>query len=93
MDPLPLVCSFEDGCILTLVVVDAGASMDGVAAAVAEHFVGRMLPPQPGRTMRVRLQGSREFLPRALLARDAGWKPMTTIEIGYEDHPDAVTRH
>lgn len=92
MEMLPLVCSFEDGCILTLVPVDTSGTMDDVARNVAEHFVGRMLPVQPGKTMRVRVQGDTEFLPRDLRVCDAGWRPMTTIQIGYEETASAAPR-
>lgn len=90
MQTLPLVCSFEDGCILTLVPVDTGATMDEVARSVAEHFVGRMLAPQPSKVMRVRLQGGNGFLPRNLRVEDAGWQPLTTIEIAYESAAPAA---
>jgi toluene monooxygenase system protein B len=92
MDALPLSCSFEDGCILTLVVVDRAGTMDDVARTVAEHFVGRMLPAKPGRIMRVRLQGETEFLPRELRVSDAGWVPMTTIQIAYEPQAAAQSQ-
>lgn len=84
MDIIPLVCSFEDGCVLTLVPVDMDATMDEVAAAMAEHFAGRMLVPRPGRTLRVRAQGDADFLPRHLRVRDTSWPPMTTVQVGYE---------
>ena len=91
MDMLPLVCSFEDGCILTLVPVSVDGTMDDVAAACAEHFVGRMLPLKPHLTMRVRQQGDVEFLPRDLRVRDAGWTALTTIQVGYTDLRPAVS--
>jgi toluene monooxygenase system protein B len=84
MEMLPLVCSFEDGCILTLVPVAVDGTMDEVAATVAEHFAGRMMPLQPEKTMRVRKQGDTLYLPRDLRVRDAGWTPLTTIQVGYE---------
>jgi toluene monooxygenase system protein B len=84
VDILPLVCSFEDGCVLTLVPVETDATMDEVATAMAEHFAGRMLAPRPGQTLRVRAQGDADFLPRHLRVRDTGWPPMTTVQVGYE---------
>ncbi|MGQ0844596.1 MAG: toluene-4-monooxygenase system B family protein [Sporichthyaceae bacterium] len=81
---LPLVCSFEDGCILTLVPVPTDLTMDQVAAAMAPHFVGRMLAPRDGVPLRVRAQGDADYLPRDLLVRDTGWPSMTTIQVGYE---------
>lgn len=92
MDMLPLVCSFEDGCILTLVPVPVDGTMDDVAAACAEHFAGRMLPLKPHLTMRVRLQGDVEFLPRDMRVRDAGWTPLTTVQVGYAETQRAA-RH
>lgn len=84
MSALPVVCNFEDGCILTLVTVDTAFTMDEVADAAAEHFAGRMLPLQPERTMRVRLQDAKAPLLRALTVHEAGWVPLDTIEIFYE---------
>ncbi|MGH8595846.1 MAG: toluene-4-monooxygenase system B family protein [Gammaproteobacteria bacterium] len=84
MSALPLVCNFEDGCILTLVTVDTEFTMDQVAAEVAEHFVGRMLPIKTERTMRVRKQDTEKPLPRTLTVQQAGWVSLETIEIFYE---------
>jgi hypothetical protein len=84
MDVIPLVCSFEDGCILTLVPVSVDLTMDEVAVAMAEHFAGRMLEPRTDAPMRVRAQGDTDFLPRDLRVRDTGWPSMTTIQVGYE---------
>lgn len=92
MDMLPLVCSFEDGCVLTLVPVPVDGTMDDVAAACAEHFAGRMLPIKPHLTMRVREQGDTEYLPRDMRVRDTGWKQLTTIQVGYEA-PQPATKH
>lgn len=91
MDMLPLVCSFENGCVLTLVPVPVDGTMDEVAAACAEHFAGRMLPLYPHLTMRVRKQGETEFLPRELKVRETGWTPLTTIQVGYESPAAKVT--
>jgi toluene monooxygenase system protein B len=92
MDTLPLVCSFENGHVLTLVPVPVDGTMDEVAAACAEHFAGRSLPLFPNLTMRVRKQGDTEFLPRDLRVRDAGWVPLTTIQVVYETSGNA-TKH
>lgn len=91
MDMLPLVCSFENGCVLTLVPVPVEGTMDEVAAACAEHFAGRMLPLCPHLTMRVRKQGDTDFLPRDLKVRDTGWTSLTTIQIAYESPTAAIT--
>lgn len=92
MDMLPLVCSFENGCVLTLVPVPVDGTMDEVAAACAEHFAGRMLPLYPHLTMRVRKQGDIEFLPRDMRVRDTGWSQLTTIQVVYET-PQSSTTH
>lgn len=84
MAALPVVCNFEDGCILTMVSVDTEDTMDRVAEKVAEHFVGRMLRPKPGRVMRVRLQDGEAFFERSAKVSDLGWTQLTTIEIAYE---------
>ncbi len=81
---IPLVCSFEDGCILTLVPVPTNLTMDQVVAAMVPHFVGRMLPPRDDVPLRVRAQGDTVYLPRDLLVSDTGWPSMTTIQVGYE---------
>ena len=92
MDMLPIVCSFENGCILTLIPVPVDGTMDEVAATCAEHFVGRMLPRYPHLTMRVRKQGDTAFLPRDLKVRDTDWVMLTTIQVAYEPQSSAV-RH
>lgn len=92
MNMLPLVCSFENGCVLTLVPVPLDGTMDEVAEACAEHFAGRMLPRYPDLVMRVRKQGDTEFLPRDLRVRDAGWSHLTTIQVAYEQ-PQPTTTH
>jgi toluene monooxygenase system protein B len=83
-DVLPLVTSFEDGCILTLVPLDTDLTMDEAAEAIAEHFAGRMLVRRDDAPMRVRAQGDEEFLPRDMKIRDAGWQLFTTVQVGYE---------
>ena len=84
MDVIPLVCSFEDGCVLTLVPVSVDATMDEVADAMKEHFAGRMLVPRPHQVLRVRAQGDAGYLPREMRVRDTGWVSMTTVQVGYE---------
>jgi toluene monooxygenase system protein B len=92
MDMLPIVCSFEGGCVLTLIPIPVDGTMDEVAAACAEHFAGRKLSRYPDLTMRVRKQGDADFLPRDLKVRETGWVPLTTIQVAYEPPPSA-TRH
>ncbi len=84
MAALPVVCNFEDGCILTMVSVDTDDTMDQVAEKVAEHFVGRMLRPKPGKVMRIRLQDGERFFARDARVGELGWPALATIEIAYE---------
>ncbi len=84
MSALPVVCNFEDGCILTLITVDTSFTMDQVASEAAEHFAGRMLPRYPGRVMRVRLQDVPAPIAREETVARAGWVRLDTIEIYYE---------
>lgn len=93
MDTIPLVCSFEEGCVLTLVPVPVDSTMDEVASAMAEHFAGRMLVTRPGQTLRVRAQGDAAYLPRDLRVRDTGWPPMTTVQVGYEAPGASQAKH
>lgn len=83
-DVLPLVTTFEDACILTLVPLDTDLTMDEAAEAIAEHFAGRMLARRDDAPMRVRRQGDEAFLPRDMQIKDAGWAMFDTIQVGYE---------
>lgn len=84
MAQIPLVSNFEGDFVLQLVAVDDGSTMDEVAQACAVHSVGRRVKPQPGRTMRVRVQDAAAPVGRSVTVRDAGFRPMETIEIYFE---------
>ena len=68
----PLTSNFEGDFVLQLVAVDSENTMDEVAAAAAVHSVGRRVRARPGHIMRVRRQGSEEFLPRAMRVSESG---------------------
>jgi toluene monooxygenase system protein B len=80
----PLTSNFEGDFVLQLVAVDSENTMDEVAAAAAHHSVGRRVRARPGYLMRVRRQGSEEFLPRTMRVSESGLKPTETVEIIWE---------
>ncbi|CAE6848335.1 MULTISPECIES: toluene-4-monooxygenase system B family protein [Burkholderiaceae] len=80
----PLSSNFEGDFVLQLLPVDTENTMDEVASAAAHHSVGRRVKARPGHILRVRRQGSKEFLPRAMKVEDAGLKPTECVEIIWE---------
>ena len=80
----PITSNFEGDFVLQLVAVDSENTMDEVAAAAAVHSVGRRVRARPGHIMRIRRQGSEDFLPRAMRVCDSGLKPTGTVEIIWE---------
>ncbi|WP_078119341.1 toluene-4-monooxygenase system B family protein [Thiosocius teredinicola] len=81
MSLFPLTSNFEGDFVLQLVPVDTENTMDEVAAAAAVHSVGRRVRARPGHILRVRRQGSKEFLPRNMTVVEAGFLPTETVEI------------
>ena len=84
MAQFPLTSNFEGDFVLQLLPVDTENSMDEVAAAAAYHSVGRRVKDRPGHILRVRRQGSTEFLPRNMKVAEVGFKPTECIEIIWE---------
>jgi len=80
----PLSSNFEGDFMLQLLPVDTENTMDEVAAAAAYHTVGRRVKNRPGQILRVRKQGSEEFLPRTMKVSEAGFKPTEAVEIIWE---------
>lgn len=80
----PLVSNFEGDFVLQLIPVDDGDTMAAVAEKAAAHSVSRRVAPQPGRTMRVRLQGSTEPFPSSVTVAQAGLAPMDCVEVYFE---------
>jgi toluene monooxygenase system protein B len=80
----PLVSNFEGDFVLQLVPVDDGDTMDVVAEKAAAHSVGRRVKAQPGRAMRVRLQGAAEPFSPSVTVAQAGLAPMDCVEVYFE---------
>ncbi len=80
----PLTSNFEGDFVLQLVAVDTENTMDEVAAAAAVHSVGRRVRHRPDCIMRIRRQGSEDFLPRSMKVSESGLKPTETVEIIWE---------
>lgn len=84
MAMFPITSNFEGDFVLQLVAVDSENTMDEVAAAAAVHSVGRRVRARPGHIMRIRRQGSEDFLPRTMRVCESGLKPTETVEIIWE---------
>jgi toluene monooxygenase system protein B len=84
MAQFPFISNFQNDFVLQLVAVDSGDDMDKVASAAAHHSLNRRVRSQPGKTLRVRAQGSDKPFARNLTVDAAGIKPMTCLEIYYE---------
>ncbi|AYH43753.1 toluene-4-monooxygenase system B family protein [Azoarcus sp. DN11] len=80
----PLTSNFEGDFVLQLVPVDTEDTMDDVAAAAAVHSVGRRVKARPGCILRVRRQGTEDFLPRTMKVSESGLRPTETVEIVWE---------
>lgn len=80
----PLTSKFQGDFVLQLLPVDTDFTMDQVAAAAAHHSVGRRVAPRPKHVMRVRRQGSKEPLPRAMKVAESALLPMECIEVYFE---------
>ncbi len=81
---LPLISNFQYDFVLQLLPVDDASTMDQVAEAAAYHSLNRRVKAQPGRTLRVRLQGDEQPFPREQTLAAAGVTPMACIEVYYE---------
>jgi toluene monooxygenase system protein B len=81
----PVISNFQYDFVLQLVAVDTDHSMDEVAAAAAHHSVGRRVPPQPGKVIRVRRQGGEVFYPRTAKLSETDIKPMESLEFIFCD--------
>lgn len=80
----PLTSKFQGDFVLQLLPVDTDFTMDQVAAAAAHHSVGRRVAPRPKHVMRVRRQGGKDPLPRAMKVAESGLLPMECIEVYFE---------
>ena len=84
MAMFPFISNFQHDFVLQLVAVDTADDMDKVASAAAHHSLNRRVRPQPGKTLRVRAQGSDKPFDRHLKVEESGIAPMTCLEIYYE---------
>lgn len=84
MATFPFISNFQHDFVLQLVAVDTEDDMDKVAAAAAHHSLNRRVRPQPGKILRVRLQGADQAFDRKLTVAAAGIPPMTCLEVFYE---------
>jgi len=84
MTTVALAVNFESDFVLQLVPVESDFTMDQVAEAAAHHSLNRRVRPQPGRTLRVRLQDGAEPFGRETTVEQAGFQEMETIEVYYE---------
>ncbi|NOZ65415.1 MAG: toluene monooxygenase [Alphaproteobacteria bacterium] len=84
MTTVPLCVNFESDFVLQLVPVESDFTMDQVAEAAAHHSLNRRVKPQPGRTLRVRLQDGDAPFDRDATVEQSGFQVMETIEVYYE---------
>lgn len=81
----PIISNFQYDFVLQLVAVDTENTMDEVAAAAAHHSVGRRVPAQPDKVIRVRRQGQQTCFPRQTQLKDTDIKPMEALEFIFCD--------
>ncbi|SNR75571.1 toluene 4-monooxygenase protein B [Haloechinothrix alba] len=84
MATIPLAANFDGDFVLKLVPVDSENTMDDVAAAAAANSVGIHVADQPGRTLRVKKQGTDTPYARDTTVADSGLEPTECIEIYFE---------
>ena len=84
MADLPLISNFEGDFVLKLFMTDTESTMAEVAEAAAANCVGVHIAAEPGKTMRVRLQGNEEPFPVDMTASEAGLEPMNCMEVYFE---------
>lgn len=84
MADLPLISNFEGDFVLKLFMTDTESTMAEVAEAAAANCVGVHIAAEPGKTMRVRLQGNDEPFPPDMTAAQAGLAPMNCVEVYFE---------
>ncbi|HZP41739.1 MAG TPA: toluene-4-monooxygenase system B family protein [Candidatus Binatia bacterium] len=64
-----------------LVMIEPDATMDDLCAAVAPFVVGRFVPEQPDKTMRIKHQNNAEPFPRDARVKDVlvPWDPVELL--------------
>jgi toluene monooxygenase system protein B len=83
MSQIPLTWSVEGDYEVRFVSVDTEDTIDETAKAAAAFAVGRWVPEQPGKTLRVRIQGQTNLLPRNDKVKDH-LNPWESIEVIFE---------
>lgn len=81
---IPLVSNFQGDFVLLLVPVDTDSTMDQLAEACAHHSLDRRVERQPGKTLRVRLQGSDLPFDRGATVGQVALTPMACVQVYYE---------
>jgi toluene monooxygenase system protein B len=82
MAEFPLICCFQGDYGYKVLIVDDGDSIDEVAEKAASKLVGVVVPrPPAGSHLRVRIQGSNDYLPRNASVLAAGLSRMDPIQI------------
>ncbi len=89
MGQIPLIFNFQYDYGVKLVFVEMSDTMDVVAKKSAFHSAGKLVkaPPEDA-VLRVRIQGTKEFLPRDATVKDVGLKKMECIQILVEGTPE-----
>jgi toluene monooxygenase system protein B len=83
MVQIPLTWSVQGDYEVRFVAVDTENTIDETAQAAAAYSVGRWVPEQPGKTLRVRIQGQTEFLPRNGKVKEY-LKPWESVEVIFD---------
>lgn len=81
----PIISNFQGDFVLQLVPVDTENTMSQVVAAAAHHSVGRRVAPQPGKLIRVRRQGGKDFFPQDQKLGETDIRPMECLEFIFTD--------
>lgn len=81
---IPLAANFDGDFVIKLLPVDTTNTMDDVAAAAAANSIGIHVADQPGRTLRVRRQGSTTPFDRGATVADSSLEPTECVEIYFE---------
>ncbi len=84
MAALPLALLFEGDFVVKLLVVESEDTMDGVAEKARDFTIGVHIADQPGKTIRVRTEGSDQPFPREVTVADSGLEPMDGVNLYFE---------
>ena len=82
MATIPLQATFEGNFVILLVLVEDQDTTQVVAQQVAQHVIGRLLPPKDGTT---RLRYKNDVLPADKTLAEIGIGPMEFVEAFYNE--------